>query len=82
MYRIVGNFCGVQFLQTLDLYHFVDLIFVEVCTHANYVLYNRAYFAGLIFVVRRSSTKTAKIGPFENFPLYGMYLIKNVPRWA
>ena len=35
---------------------------------------NRArelYFAGLIFVVCQSTAKTAKIGPLENFPLYG-----------
>ena len=29
------------------------------------------YFAGLIFVVCKSTAKTAKIGPLENFPLYG-----------
>ena len=29
------------------------------------------YCAGLIFVVCQSTAKTAKIGPFENFPLYG-----------
>ena len=29
------------------------------------------YFAGLIFVVFQSTAKTAKIGPLENFPLYG-----------
>ena len=36
---------------------------------------NRArelYFAGLIFVVCQSTAKTAKIGPLENFPLYGI----------
>ena len=54
---IAGNFRGV------DLYHFAGLIFADARTHACYVLYNQAYFA-----VRRSSTKTAKIGPLENFP--------------
>ena len=29
------------------------------------------YFAGLIFVACQSTAKTAKIGPRENFPLYG-----------
>ena len=31
------------------------------------------YSAGLIFVVCQSITKTAKIGPLENFPLYSSY---------
>ena len=48
----------VQFSQTRALAH--------------YVLYNQADFADLIFVVRRSSMKTGKIGPFENFPLYSI----------
>ena len=41
--------------------------------HAHYTLYNRTYFAGLIFMDSRLSAKTAKIGPLENFPLYGMH---------
>ena len=32
------------------------------------------FFAGLIFVVHESATKTAKIGPLKNFPLYDKYL--------
>ena len=31
------------------------------------------YFAGLIFMVCQSTAKTAKIGPLENFPLYGIW---------
>ena len=58
----------------VDLYNFVGLIFADGCTHAHCVLYNQAYFVGLIFVVRRSSVKTAKIGPLENFLLYGIYI--------
>ena len=49
---------------------FRRLKFVDLCTHAHCVLYNQAYFTGLMFAVRRSSVKTAKIGPLENFPLY------------
>ena len=30
------------------------------------------YFADLIFVVRESTSKTAKIGSLENFRLYGI----------
>ena len=57
-YRLSGNFHGwliftIKFSQ-------LGLIFVDACTHACYdiVLYNRAYFACLIFTVRQSSTKT------------------------
>ena len=57
LYNIPGNFCRVQFSQMIDLDQFVGLIFVEAHTHTHYVLYNQVYFAGLIFVVRRSSTK-------------------------
>ena len=60
----------------VELYHFVGLIFVDACTHAHYVLYNWAHFAGLIFAVRWSSTKTVKIGPLENFLLYSFRLEK------
>ena len=35
-------------------------IFVDTHTHAPYALYNRAYLAGLIFVVSQLSVKTAK----------------------
>ena len=54
----------------VTLYHFASLNFADTCTHSHYVLYNWAYFAGLIFAVRQSSAKTTKIGPLENFPLY------------
>ena len=44
----------------------------------------QSYFAGLIFTVRWSSTKTAKIGPRENFLTYSnlfhtMYIYINLP---
>ena len=55
----------------VDIYHYMGLIFVDLRTHAHCVLYNQAYFAGLIFMVRQLSVKTAKIGPLKNFPLYG-----------
>ena len=72
MYCKAGNFCGVQFSQMVDLHYFTGLIFADALIYTHCVLYIRAYFAGLIFVVRRLSVKTAKIGPHENFPLYGM----------
>ena len=61
----MGNFCGAQFLQIVDLYLFAGLIFADVPIHAHYVLYKQTYFAGLIFVVRHSSAKTTKIGPLK-----------------
>jgi hypothetical protein len=48
------------------------LIFADVCNHAHYTPYNHTYFADLIFTDSRLSTKTAKIGPHENFPLYSL----------
>ena len=51
---------------------FAGLIFSDVRTHSHYVPYNQTYFTGLIFVVRQSAAKTAKIGPLENFSLYGI----------
>ena len=63
-YRRAGNFHGVQFSQMVNLYYFTDLIFTDVRTHAHYVLYSRAYFAGLIFAVRQSAMK---IGPLKKF---------------
>ena len=50
---------------------FAGLIFADADTHTHYVLYIQTFFACLIFAVRQSSTKTVKIWPLENFPLYG-----------
>ena len=41
----------VQFSRMVDLYHFMGLIFIDMCTHTHYVLYNRVYFTGLICTV-------------------------------
>ena len=71
-YRIAGNFRGVQFLRMASLQSFRGLIFADARHHAHYTLYNRTYFAGLIFADSRLSVKTTKIGPLENFPLYGI----------
>ena len=68
---IAGNFRGVQFSRKASLQTFRGLIFADSHTHAYYTLHNRAYFAGLIFTDNRLSAKTAKIGPHENFSLYG-----------
>ena len=67
--HIEGNFLEVQFSWMVDLYYFVGLIFMDASTHAHYILYNWAFFASLIFVVRWSSTKATKIGPLKIFPL-------------
>jgi hypothetical protein len=70
--HIAGNFRGVQFSRIGSLQSFRDLIFADAGDHAHYTLYNRTYFAGLIFVDSRLS---AKFGPHENFPLYGIYTV-------
>ena len=41
-------FAGFSFCGWSIFAMFVGLIFVEACTHAHYVLYNQAYFVGLI----------------------------------
>jgi hypothetical protein len=66
-YRIAENFCGVQFSRMANLRSFRGLIFADAWEHAHNTLYNRTYFAD-----SRSSTKNEKIGPHENFPLYGI----------
>ena len=49
----------VQFLQIGNIYHFADLNFTDVLTHAHYALYNQAKCCvGLIFVVNRLAMKT------------------------
>jgi hypothetical protein len=73
-YRIAGNFHGVQFSRMANLQSFRGLIFTDTCDHAHCTLYNRTYSAGLIFADSRPSAKSVKIGPHENFPLYGMLL--------
>ena len=62
----------------VDLYHFMGLIFMDEHSHAHYVLYNRAYFTGLIFAVRQSSAKVAKIGPLKNFLLYSNHRLASL----
>ena len=52
----------------VKLYHYVGSIFTDAHTHAHYGLYNRAHFAGLIFVIRWSSMKTVKIWTPQKFP--------------
>jgi hypothetical protein len=71
IYRIAGNFRGVQFSRMAGLQSFRGLIFADAGDHAHYTLYNCIYFAGLIFADSRLSAKTTKIRPHENFLLYG-----------
>ena len=61
-------FCGVQFCG----WSIFTISRVNLRAHAHYALYKRAFLTGFIFAVRRSSAKTVKIGPLENFPLYGI----------
>ena len=48
----------------------MDLIFIDACNHAHYILYNHAYFAGSIFKVRQLSMRT---GPFLKISHYMVY---------
>ena len=50
MHCIAGSFHRVQFLQMVDLNHFMGLIFADTRTYTHYVLYNQTYFVGLILV--------------------------------
>ena len=65
---IAEEFCGIQFSLMINLYHFVGLIFVDMHSPSHCVLYNRAYFTGLIFAVRQLSAKTVKIWTPQKFP--------------
>ena len=71
-YHIAGNFREVQFLQTGAFQNLRIQIHGHVQS-CQYVHYKRAYFAGLISMVSRSTTKSMKIGPLKNFPLYAIY---------
>ena len=72
MYRIAGNFRGVQFSWIGDLLTFRVFIFADASNHAITCTctYIQAYFTVLIFAVERLTAKNAKNGPLENFPLY------------
>ena len=48
---------------------FHGLTYTDACDHVHYTLYNRAYFM--------DSRLSTKIGPLENFPLYGIYSQEN-----
>ena len=69
---LAGNFRGVQFSWIGDLLTFRCLIFVNASNHTITCMYIQAYFVGLIFAVEQLTAKTAKIGPLENFLLYGI----------
>ena len=68
-YLVAGKFQGVQFSWMGNLVTFRGSIFADVQDHA---IYKHAYFTGLIFALHESTMKTVKIGPRENFPLYGI----------
>jgi hypothetical protein len=72
---------GANFRRWPVFKSFRGLIFVDASDHVHYTLYNRSYFTGLIkfFADNCLSAKTVKIGPHENFPLYGIPLA-NVSR--
>ena len=52
---------------------FFYTIFVDARNHARTCMYKHAYFT-----VHRSSMKTTKIEPLENFPLYDNSIIPGV----
>ena len=84
VYRIVGNFQGVQFSQMDDLVTFRGSNFADAHDHAITSMYKCDYFMDLIFAVHESTMKAAKIGPLENFLLYSIYnvglrLVCNAP---
>ena len=54
----------------VNLDNFAGLVFADTSIHTQYVLYNRALFASLIFAVRQSSAKTTKIGPLKKISRY------------
>jgi hypothetical protein len=62
VFRIVGNFRGVQFSRMASLQYFRGLIFADACDHA---LYNRIYFAGLISLIAAYPRKPRKLDPMK-----------------
>ena len=76
MYRIVGIFWVEKFSL------FRGKIFV-VARYKPHPIATTRRFVGKYFVVRFSTTKTTKILPLENYPLYGIYYVireySNVP---
>ena len=74
--RIAGSCRKVLFSGMVDLYHFAGLIFADVRFHARYVLYNWAYFVGLII------RKNCEIWTPQKFPaiwyVYYYGVLKNL----
>ena len=71
MYGIARNYRGVQFSQLVT---FHGSIFADVHDCAITSIYKCAYFVILFFMVHESTMKNAKIGPLNNFLLYGISL--------
>ena len=67
VYRIDGNFRGIQFSRKGHLQRFRDLIFSDGCSCIKNVR-----FANLIFVVCRSTAKTTKLG-LSNISSHAVY---------
>ena len=64
-------FWGVQFSWIGNLYHFVGLMFANMCAHAQYAVYYHAYFAEFIFMLSWLSVKTQrKLDTSKVFPLH------------
>ena len=51
---------GIQFLWKASLQSYHSSIFADVCDHAHYALYNRAYFVHLIFGDSNFSAKISR----------------------
>ena len=70
IYYIAGDFWGVHFSRIGDLLTFYGSNFTDAHNCANTHIMQTCLFVGLIFVVRESTMKSAKIGPLKNYPLY------------
>ena len=65
-----SNFCGFHFrdCRTIGHSHQDPLMLVHVCTLMQLSL----ILIGGIFVTAESTTKSQKLAPHENYPLYGI----------
>ena len=74
MYRIAGIFRGAKFSGKSKFRLFRGKIFM-VARYKPHPIATTRRFVGNYFMVRFSTTKTTKILPLENYPLYGIYYV-------
>ena len=72
-YHIMGKLRGVEFSQKASLQSFCGFIFKDKHT-AHICSLISFHFMGLISMDWQVTDKTLKIGPLENFPLYGTHM--------